>query len=297
MFELLKTFVAVVENGSLSKAAEQLHANQPNLSVRIQRLEENLGVKLFDREGKRLVLNPVGRRMYKQTKSLLNMYDNMQEEIKLFERPDAGHIRIGGGFQLLSTTLPPFLTAFSDSFPNITYEINEIGPSYETYQLVDQYKIDYGIVDTKHPYENIQTEPLGIQSQINLVVPKHHRVAEEEKLSVEDLNDLSFITFKKGTKIMNEMEERFEEAGVTLPVRMESGHIEMIIKMVEMGMGAAFLPLITGSHILLDKEVQVMNVEGLDFPAKPIDLIYRKNRYYPASLLTFKEQLIQYFQK
>ncbi|WP_433745891.1 LysR family transcriptional regulator [Falsibacillus pallidus] len=295
IFDLLETFIAVVEQGSLSEAAKQLHANQPNLSVKIQKLEQDLGVKLFDREGKKLILNPIGQRMYEQTKSLLNMYYDIRGEIQLFTQPNFGHIRIGGGFQILLTILPQFLLKFRESHPNVTYTINEIGPSNEIFQLVDQYEIDLGLVDTKHAFENIEVTPLKIDTKISLIVPKNSPLSERKNIEIEDLNKLNFITFKKGTKIMNYIENKLKENGISLTVSMEIDHIELIIKLVEMGMGAAFLPISTGSRIFADKNISILNVNGLEFPSRPIYLIYRKNRFYPPALLEFMEEMNSFF--
>jgi DNA-binding transcriptional LysR family regulator len=295
IFDLLETFVTVVESGSLSEAAKKLHANQPNLTVRIQKLEKELGVNLFDREGKKLVVNPIGRKMYKQTKSLLNMYADIRGEIELYKQPNFGHIRIGGGFQILLTTMAQFLLKFSEEFPKVTYEINEIGPSYEIYRLVDLYEIDFGFVDTKHSYENIESVDLGLDTTTVLVVPKNSEYAQLNEINIEDLQKLQFITFKKGTKIMNYIEDELEQKGVSLKVRMEIDHIELIIKMVEMGMGVSLLPISGGSHILLDKEVKILHVNGLAFTPKPLYFIYRKNRFYPSSFLHFISELKTYF--
>jgi DNA-binding transcriptional LysR family regulator len=281
----------VVECGSVSHAAKKLHANQPNLSVRIQRLESELGVKLFDREGKKLVLNPIGQKLYEQTKALLNMYSDIRGEIELYKQPDHGHIRIGGGFQILLTILPQFLLKFSEALPNVSYEINEIGPSTEIYQQVDQYEIDFGLVDTKHSYENIENVSLGIHTTIGLVVPKNSEISSGGEISIEDLHKLKLITFKKGTKIRKYIEGELEARGISISDWMEIGHIELIIKMIEMGIGAAFLPISTGSEIFMDKDVKVLHVKGLAFTPRPIYLIYRKNRFYPPSLIHFIEKL------
>ncbi|MEI5906597.1 LysR family transcriptional regulator [Bacillus spongiae] len=296
MIELLESFKAVVECGSLSSAARKLHTNQPNLTVRIQKLEQDFGVKLFDREGKKLMLNPIGRKMYDQTKTLLNMYDEIRGEITLYNQPHFGHIRIGGGFQILLTSLPPLLLKFSQLYPKVTYSINEIGPSNDLYRLVDQYVIDFGFVDTKHSsFENINTIQLGIHSNIKLIVSKNSIFSGLDTINIKDLEKLSFITFKKGTKLMDFIEETLEENGISLSVKMEIDHIELIIKFVEMGMGAAFLPISTGSDIFEDKHVQLLNVNGVEFKQKPIYLIYRKNRYFPPALEQFMNEVNAHF--
>ncbi len=291
----METFVAVVECGSLSDAAKRLHANQPNLTVRIQKLESQLGVDLFDREGKKLILNPIGKRFYEQTKSLLQMYSDIRGEVELYKHPNFGHIRIGGGFQILLTTMPQFLVNFSQSYPNITYEINEIGPSKEIYQLVDQYELDFGLVDTKHLFEKIESIKLVIHTSIFLVFPINSVYAKHTEINAEDLSQLDFIAFKKDTPIRKYIESELENNDISLSIKMEINHIELMIKMIEMGIGAALLPISTGTKIFDNKEVKVLPVNGLEFTPRPIYFIYRKNRFYPPSLLQFMTEIRSYF--
>ncbi|MCA0985680.1 LysR family transcriptional regulator [Guptibacillus algicola] len=295
MLGLLETFVSVVECGSLSAAAKKMHANQPNLSVRIQKLEEMLDVKLFDREGKKLILNPVGKKLYEQTKPVLKMVETIQEEMSLYKHPETGHIRIGGGYQILLTTLLPFMDWFTNKYPQVTYEMNEVGPASLIHHLIDQYELDIGLVDTSFTNEQIESIPLGIDSTIKLIVPNSNHYHNQNSISQEELKDLSFIVFKKETKLRNEIDEALRERDISLSILMETNHIDLMIKMVEMGLGVSFLPISTDSHIVIDKRVKVLHVEGLEFQPKLLYLIYRKNRYYPSSMLQFITELKSFY--
>ncbi|MFD1738157.1 LysR family transcriptional regulator [Bacillus salitolerans] len=69
MMDLYETFITVVESSSLSEASRKLHTSQPNVTLRIQKLEKDLDIVLFDREGKKLILNPSGSKLYEQAKN------------------------------------------------------------------------------------------------------------------------------------------------------------------------------------------------------------------------------------
>ena len=297
MFDLLETFINVVECGTLSETAKKLHTNQPNITVRIQKLEKELGVKLFDREGKKLILNPIGYKMYEQFRSLLKSYADIRGEIELYNQPNYGHIRIGGGFQILLSILPDFLSYFSELLPKVTFDI-KIGPADEIYQLVENYDIDFGFVDTKQSIEGIEHLELGLETKIRLIVSQKSEFSHLEEITKEDLHKLQLITFRKGTKLMDYIEDELEKEGIplnTLNTKMEIDHIELIIKMVEMDLGAAILPITTASQIIQDKDIKLLNVTNLNITPKTISLIFKKNRYFPSSFLKFISEIRSYY--
>ncbi|MFD3447188.1 LysR substrate-binding domain-containing protein [Microbacteriaceae bacterium 4G12] len=297
MFDLLETFINVVEYGTLSEAAKKLHTNQPNITVRIQKLEKELGVKLFDREGKKLILNPVGYKMYEQFRALLKSYSDIRGEMELYKQPNYGHIRIGGGFQILLSILPGFLSYFSELLPKVTFDI-KIGPADEIYQLVKNYDIDFGFVDTRQSTEGIEQLELGLQTRLELIVPKTSELSHLETVTKQDLYKMQFISFKKGTRLMNYIEHELEKEGILpneLSTKMELDHIELIIKMVEMGLGAAIVPITTTSQIIQNKDVKLLHVIDLNMTPQKIYLIYRKNRFFPASSLQFINEIGTYY--
>ncbi len=293
----METFVSVVECGSLSAAAKKMHANQPNLSVRIQKLEEILDVKLFDREGRKLILNPIGKKLYEQTKPVLKMVENIKEEMSLYKHPETGHIRIGGGYQILLTTLLPFIDSFTQKYPQVTYEMNEVGPAPLIHHLIDQYELDIGLVDTSYTNEQIESIPLGINSTIKLIVPNSNNYHQQNSITLEELKDLQFIVFKKGIKLRNEIDNSLKEKDISLSILMETNHIDLMINMVEKGLGVAFLPISENSQVAINPNIKVLHIKGLEFQPKPLYLIYRKNRYYSSSMLQFITELNKFYNR
>lgn len=297
MLQLLESFIAVVELGSLSKASEALHTSQPNLSLRIQQLEKQLNVQLFDREGKKLVLNPIGQKLYHDAKVLSSMYTTMQKDIQMYSEQSHGHLRIGAGFSIFYSILYKFFQTYQESAEHITYRL-VTGNSDEIYNLIEQYELDFGFVTTPQKNKaNMVHYPL-LETQIGLIGPADldfKQRGPKRILQKKDIEQLSFISFKKETGLMNFMQEVLNKEGLKLRVKMEVDQLELQVKMVEVGLGVAFVPLPAAREAIEQGSVQFLPLSDFQFPVRHIYLIHRANRYFPAAFEQFKHKILAYY--
>ena len=154
----LRYFTAVVEQGSVSAAARVLFMSQPPLSTQIRQLEEELGCRLFDRDGHKLTLTGAGKLLYERAEGLLEMAESMEKELRDFKEGATGTLRLGAVSSICSADLPGWLRAFHQDYPGIRFELSE----QNTYQLLDQlrsHRIDVAIIRT--PFS-----PDGLEYQI-----------------------------------------------------------------------------------------------------------------------------------
>lgn len=154
----LRYFTAVVEQGSVSAAARVLFMSQPPLSTQIRQLEEELGCRLFDRDGHKLTLTGAGKLLYERAEGLLEMAESMEKELRDFKEGATGTLRLGAVSSICSADLPGWLQAFHRDYPGIRFELSE----QNTYQLLDQlrsHRIDLAIIRT--PFS-----PDGLEYQI-----------------------------------------------------------------------------------------------------------------------------------
>jgi LysR family nitrogen assimilation transcriptional regulator len=107
----LRTFVTVAEQGSVSKAAVHLHISQPGLSRQIQELQHELGLRLFDRIGRRLVLTAEGEQLLGSCRSLLSQASSLSEQAQLLKRGDTGSLRVAASPNQIETILSTFQCA------------------------------------------------------------------------------------------------------------------------------------------------------------------------------------------
>lgn len=121
-----RTFVAVAELGTVSKAALRLHIAQPALSRQIRALEEELGVALFQRVSGRLQLSDAGERLLGECRGLLNYALELSEHAQLLKRPDAGVLRVAASPHFLEAVFPDFLRHYAKRYPDVHVKMVDI---------------------------------------------------------------------------------------------------------------------------------------------------------------------------
>jgi DNA-binding transcriptional LysR family regulator len=136
----VRTFVAVADLGTVSKAAEQLHITQPALSRRIADLEGELGLRLFDRVGRRLLLTSEGAQLLKECRGLLNYSRAVREQAEGLKRGDAGMLRVSASPHLIEGLFPEFLRDYAKRYPNVHVRLVEaVGP--QMFELLEKGEI------------------------------------------------------------------------------------------------------------------------------------------------------------
>ena len=138
-----RTFVTVAELGTVSKAALRLRIAQPALSRQISALEQELGLKLFDRIGRRLLLTGEGQQLLSDCRSLLNCASAIGEHARLLQRGDAGVLKVGASPQHIESVQSAFLYRYSLRFPNVQVQLIEAA-GQDTMAMLERREIDLG---------------------------------------------------------------------------------------------------------------------------------------------------------
>src|SRR6266852_1373158 len=121
----LRTFVAVAELGTVSKAALRLSITQPALSRQIRDLQEELGLRLFDRVGRGLVLTAEGAQFLGDCRGALGHIDSLGERVELLRRGDSGVLKVAASPQTIESILSTFLPRYAKRFPNVRVKLTE----------------------------------------------------------------------------------------------------------------------------------------------------------------------------
>ena len=190
-FKRLRYFVAVAEERNFSRAAERLHIAQPGLSHQVKQLEDEIGVRLFDRTNRGVRLTEAGQLLLEETQG---MYAQMETALRMVRR--VGHGKIGRltlGFvpSAFNEILPPFLRTFQEAFPDVELLLREMNPD----QLVQSLRGER--IDVAFLYLPVEEDDLDFRtvSQEPLVVtlPEAHPLAGKEKIDVRRLAEEPFV--------------------------------------------------------------------------------------------------------
>lgn len=272
--ENLDIFATVVEQESLNKASALLNLSQPALSRKIMKLEEELGVELFERRGKRLALTRAGELCYEYALEFRGMERKFMLALREYMKTGRhATLTIGASLTTLQSTLPDLITAFTEGHPETDLKALT-GKTHEIVSLVKERKVDIGLVASSIHTPGLTCEPL-FDDHLCLVLPLGHPYLERAALDIADLNDLSMILFSKGTWYRVLTDELFHRYAIFPDVKMEIDSFEAIIRLVATVRTATLLPKsYLRDRLIGQNELTVRNIPELQQTTRTTSLIY-----------------------
>jgi len=289
-------FAAVVEQKSMNKAAQLLNMSQPALSRKIMSLEEQLGLLLFDRRGKKLEITAAGQIVYDHICEMIRIERQLHrslEPFKTVDRPQS--ITIGASLTTLQATLPELLMLFTKDYPET--DIKAItGKTHEIVSLVKDKRVDIGLVASRIETDDMICVPL-FDDHLCLVVPRGSALIDR-KLDIESLNGMPMILFSRGTWYRVLMDELFHRYAIYPDVKMEIDSFEAIIRLVATCNTATLLPKsYLRRNLMEDNELSVREIAELGSTKRTTSLLYLEDTSNQAAVKPFVSRAEQYFAK
>ena len=241
--------IAAAEAGSFSKSALVVHVSQPALSQMIQRLEDELGVKLFIRKSNKVILTEEGAIFCEEGREILNRSQHLISRMGEFKELTQGKLSIAIAPFYQKNFLLPFLAEFRKKYPGIMVQVVDAFSNYSE-ELLMNGEVDLALVMLPFHSGTIRYEPL-YREQIYLAVPKHSDVcqklggSESRELETEDLRKLQeepFILYERGRRMYESSQKLCRSAGFVPKAAFLSNSCESLNAMVGNGMGIGFVP-------------------------------------------------------
>jgi DNA-binding transcriptional LysR family regulator len=246
----LRIFKTVAEEGGVTQAAARLNRVQSNVSARLTQLEESLGVSLFHRSGRRMLITEDGARLLAYTERLLQLADEAQASMR-GDRQPSGQLRIGSMETTAAARLPLVLAQFHRQYPQVDLVL-DTGPTDYLLQAVLNHKVDVALVAAPVERPELVQLPVFDEELVLLTESLHGPVT-----SPADVGKRTLLGFRSGCSYRRRLERWFAEGGVS-PVRIaEFGTFEAIIGCVAAGMGVAMMPKEVLKQRELAKSVRV----------------------------------------
>lgn len=288
-------FAVVVEQQSLNRASHLLNISQPALSRKIMALEEELGVRLFERRGKRLELTRIGQTCYEQAVHMRTMNREFLQSINEYKSGGTpSSLTIGASLTTLQSTLPELITLYISEYPRTDMKALT-GKTHEIVTLVREKKVDIGLVASSIEQSGLNCVPL-FDDHLCLVLPLEHPYAEIPSLTLNDINELAMILFSKGTWYRILMDELFHRYAVFPNVKMEIDSFEAIIRLVSTCKVATLLPMsYLRRNMLEDNDLIMRNIPELELTKRTTSLIYVEDSPHNPTIQSFISKAKQYF--
>jgi len=285
----LKIFEAVARHLSFTRASEELHLTQPAVSMQIKQLEEAAGLALFEQVGKRIYLTEAGEEMERYARSILATLAEASlvfDEMKGLER---GRLRIA----VASTAnyfVPRLLAAFCQRYPGVKVSLDVTNRERLLEALSDN-ETDLVIMG-KPPQSMELVAEIFMDNPLVVIAPPIHPLAGEKDISLERLQEETFLVREKGSGTRSATERFFIEHGISLSSTMEMSSSEAIKQGVEAGLGLGLLSLHTLEMELALKRLVILDVRDLPILRKWY-IMHRSGKRLSAVAQTFKDFVIK----
>jgi DNA-binding transcriptional LysR family regulator len=258
----LKAFLAVAQDRSFSRAAEKLYLTQPAVSKQIQALEEALGMRLFDRVGRSILLTQAGNILHDHAHIAFQTLEEARETINQLRGLQRGHLRISAASTIGTYMLPQPLGELKAQFPGIEISL-AITNKARVVQQVLSHEVELGFVGPPVEPAELEMEEYLLDELVLIMAPTH-RLAQEESVGVAELVEEVFILREQGSGTREIMEEELGRVRVSLKKAMELGSTEAIKQAVAANLGVSIVSKFAISLEILQGRLAVARLPELN---------------------------------
>ncbi|SAL09323.1 LysR family transcriptional regulator [Caballeronia peredens] len=281
----LTIFRAVVRENGVTRAAAKLNRVQSNVTTRIRQLEETLGVDLFIRDGRRLVLTPAGETLLPYAERLLALADEARHAVS--ENRPQGRLRLGTMESTAASRLPRVLATYHQRWPQVTLEL-ATGVTRALIDGVRTFELDAALMarpiePDALPAEQFESVPV-FHEELVLLTPRGQHPAE----TAHDAAGLTLVAFERGCAYRSYATRWYKLQGIRPTRVLELGSYHAIVACVAAGAGVAVAPRSVLELARLDGEVDLHSIGDLG----RVDtlLVWRKG-HFSAALNVLRELL------
>jgi DNA-binding transcriptional LysR family regulator len=238
----IRYFLAVAEELHFRKAAEKLFISQPGLSRQIKLFEEELGVVLFERHNRKVVLTKVGEYLKVEFSLQIKTLSHTLENAKLLHDGKKGALKIGYVGSAMQDVIPNLLLRFEKNHPNILFNLKEFDNQKQIEGLLS-FSLDVGFVRLERVPRTLEIKSI-LKENFCLVLPKNHLISENNFKNLAQFKEESFILFdsKYSASYYEKVMQIFDDCGFTPLISHNTIHSSSIFKLVENNFGISIVP-------------------------------------------------------
>lgn len=235
----LRAFVAVAEVHHFTRAADKLHLSQSTVSTLVRELEENLGLRLFDRHTRMLRLTQAGSEILPLARKALADLDSVIGSSSQLKTLGKGRVSVAASSLQAALMLPHLLREYVVQHPGVTINLYDV-TQYEVLEMVRAGEVDFGIGTESGSRHDLVARPLT-HDAFMAVMPPDHPLARKRDVTWRDLQDAALIGPRQGNPLREQLDYTLAAEGITLNNVFELSVPLTILGMVESGMGIGIL--------------------------------------------------------
>lgn len=290
----LSYIVAVDRYRHFATAAEKSYVTQPTLSMQIHKLEDELGITIFDRSKSPVITTEIGEKVITEAKEILKQSKHIEDLAALTDEQIQGTFRVGVIPTVAPYLLPLFLRSFIDQYPKVKLIIEEV-VTEELLELIDQDMLDVGIIATPADRGNLFEEDLYFEPFVGYI-SQNHPLVKKDQISVDDLdiNNLWLLNeghcFRDQTVQLCKKQRREQLSHAQL--EFESGNLETLKQLVEQNFGMTLLPYLAKNQIDTQCIKSHLRFFKDPVPRRKIRIVYGREYLKKNIITAFKEEIL-----
>ena len=235
----VRAFCVLARTGSFTQTARELHLTQSGISHSMKALEADVGCRLLDRMGKRVLLTQAGEQLLQHATKILQEMENAREALQHLGKWGRGRLRLGASTTACQHIIPAVLREFKESFPEHTITI-EPGDTPELVAALLRHRIDLALSLEPSSEPQLEFHPL-FTDDLQFVVGASHPWAQAGRVERSEIPRQNYILYHKHSVTFRLIEEYFRREQMTLNTVIEMGSMEATKELVKLGIGVSIL--------------------------------------------------------
>lgn len=266
----LKYLVSVAKERNFIRAAKASFVSQPTLSMQIKKLEDELGVQIFERSQKSFLVTKIGKEILAKAEIILREAEEIKNIARNSKDPFSGELRIGGFPTLASYFFPKILGKISKKFPKLKLFLVE-EKTEMLLQKLQEGEIDAAFIALPIEASDFQVEEIFSEPFL-LAVPKNHILAKSKKIQAQNLKNQKLMLLEDGHCMRSQALEVCDIVGAFERQDFKASSLETLRQMVEIGVGITLMP-----KIAIKEDDKITYLEISNAPKRTIGLVWRKS--------------------
>lgn len=288
--ELYKIFYIVAINQNITKASEELNISQPAVTKHIKNLEDSLGVILFSRTRKGVVLTPIGKKIFLEIKNALTILNNVENEIRNYKDNNCGTIRIGISTSLVRLIME-YINSFYKKYPNVKIEINT-NTTKDNIKLLQNGLLDLIICKLPDNIDNdLNFTKIG-DTSYEFVANKELYNNIKQPIKLADLSKYQILLQKEPSNAYFSAKKLFKENNLNVDSKLNIGSSSLLIDFTKIGYGIGYVTKLYAEKELKNKELFIIETIPKT-PTISYGIITLKNNILSNSCNKFIDYLLE----
>lgn len=292
----LVTYVQVINLKSFSKASEKLFMTQPTVTNQIQKLEEELGVILLNRNSREITPTEPGISFYNYASQIISLKEEAIYKINSYKGKIQGVLQVYCSSIPSQYILPYMIKAFKDKYPDVGFKIQQTDSKVVCEKIKEGYS-DFGIIGFPIKCNNIECSKL-MEDKLILALPKSYKnkFSPCSNISLDELTEIPLILREEGSGSRYMAEQQLLCHGISvdkLNISIQANNNDIIKRLINLGLGGSIISYLAVKDEIKRGEIIPVNIEGIDLN-RNFYFIWHKKRFLSPLSKTFKEYMLRY---